>query len=195
MGLIETGRAKFWVLLAVAAAFLAPLLLPLEALAGTFELSAGGAFTRSNYGVESYNWNRRWTASFGYHFSDRSEIEVSFQDVVDRTHIAGYEDTTFHDQIYSFSWVQSLLGKDYIIDPYFKVGIGQLNRDASGSYGGVDSPSTQVDAVTGILGGGVRINITKHFGLRAEVDTYLTGGKIGTWQDNISANAGFSFYF
>src|SRR5262245_33395655 len=125
------------------------LLSPWPALAGRFEISGGMSFSNSNYGDTDYSWTRRWNGSFGYHFSDRSEIEVSFQDVVNRNHIAGYEDTTFHDQIYSLNWIQSLLGREYIIDPFFKIGVGQLNRHASGSYdymGGVP-PTSEVASV------------------------------------------------
>src|SRR4051794_41135080 len=86
--------------------------LPKEASAGYFELSGAVSYNRSNYGDGNYEWTRRWSASFGYHFSERSEIEMSFQDVVNRTSLVGYQDTTFHDQTYSAAWVQSLFGKD-----------------------------------------------------------------------------------
>lgn len=169
--------------------------LPQAAQAGRFEVSSGFSYSRTDYGERSYSWTRRWGANFGYHFSERSEIEVSFQDVVDRTLINGYQDTTTHDRIYAFNWVQSLLGKGYLIDPYFKLGIGQLNRDANGTYASGGSPSSQVDAVTGILGAGLRIGVTKAFGVRMEANTYLAGGSLRGWRDNVSLNAGFSFYF
>jgi hypothetical protein len=168
---------------------------PWSALAGSFEFSPGFSYSRTSYGDGSYSWTRRWGVSLGYYFSERSQIELSYQDVVNRNKISGYEDTTFHDQIYSINWVQSILGKDYIVDPYFKFGAGQLNRDATGSYAFGGSPNAQVDSLTVILGAGVRINFSRRMGLRVEGNTYLTGGSIASWKDNVAFNFGGAFYF
>jgi hypothetical protein len=180
-----------------AAALLLPLLIPAKAKAGYFELSGGFYYDRNNYGDDDYSWDRKWGLSFGYHLSERSEIEVSFQDVVERTSIVNFEDTTFHDQILSVDWVQALTGKDFPVQPYVKAGIGQLDRKASGTYG-VDgssgAPPAELDQVTPIAGAGIRIYITRNFGLRGEATTYLTSG-ISSWNQNISATAGLSFYF
>ncbi len=185
---------KKWIwVLGAAMAFLVAM--PSEALAGAFEITGGFFFNQSNYGNSSFSWTRRWTGSIGYHFSEVSEVELSFADVVNRTLITNYEDTTFHDQISSINWVQSVFGKEAIFNPYAKIGIGQLNRDATGSYAFGGSPTSRVDALTAILGAGARVRIGPRFGIRLEADTYLTGGAIGTWQDNISFNVGFSFYF
>jgi hypothetical protein len=166
-----------------------------SAQAGRIETSTGFSFSRSNYGNGNYQWVRRWGASLGYHFTETSEIELSMQDVVTRTRLAGYEDTNFHDQIYAINWVQGFFGRDYLLDPYVKVGIGQLNRDAAGSYGSGGSPTSRVDSVTGIMGAGLRINFSRRAGIRCEANTYLTGGSISTWRDNVALNIGFSLYF
>lgn len=173
------------------------LALPKQAVAGYFEISAGASFNRSNYGEGSYEWNRRWTGSFGYHFSERTEIELSFSDSVTRTNIPGYQNTTFHDETYSASWIQSFFGKEALLDPYFKLGIGQLNRVATGtydSYGGTTADS-QTGSLTEIVGVGLRIRLTKRFGIRAEADTYITEFKLSSWQDNVYITTGLSFYF
>jgi hypothetical protein len=185
-----------WIIIA-AAALLLPILIPSQAKAGYFELSGGFSYDKNNYGDDDYSWDRKWGASFGYHFSERSEIELSFQDVVERTSILNFEDTTFHDQIYSVDWVQALTGKDFPIQPYFKVGVGQLDRTATGSYGvngSSGSPPAELDQVTPILGLGLRIYLTRNFGLRGEATTYLTSG-ISSWNQNISITGGVSFYF
>src|SRR5579885_519916 len=156
------------------------ILLPGTLYAGVFELSAGFSYNHSNFSDTDYEWSRRWGASFGYHFNENSEIELSFQDVYDRTMISGFEDTTFHDQIYSVDWVQSFAAKDSWFEPYVKVGIGELNRDASGSYSGGLVPPAVLDEVTGILGAGLKLHITKGFGLRFEATTYLTNGMLST---------------
>ena len=170
-------------------------LLSFDARAGRFEMSAGGNFGRSDYGDGSYNWSRRWGSSFGYRFSESSSLEVSYQDVVERTLINGYQDTTIHDRIYSLDCTQSLFGRGSLVDPYVKLGVAQLNRDATGIYAMGGSPAAQLDALSGLVGLGVRIRLTPALGLRGEVSSYLQGARISTWQNNTGATAGVSFYF
>ncbi len=169
--------------------------MPKEAGAGAFELSSGFSFSRSNYTESNFNWSRRWGFGFGYYFSEHSELEFAFQDAVERTKILGYEDTTFHDQIYSLNWVQGLLGKNFPIQPYIKIGIGQLNRDGNGTYLGGITPPLKVDSLTGVLGAGLRLYLTKTFGIRFEGTSYLAGGSIKNWEDNIALSSGISYYF
>jgi len=171
------------------------LLFSAPANAGVFELSVGFSFNQSNYSGDSFYWTRRWGASFAYHFSERSGLEFGFQDITDRTFIQGFQDTTFHDQIYSVSWIQSLLPKDYRLQPYFKIGVGQLNRDASGSYADGGVPPPRVDSITGVFAFGFKLFILQQFALRSEITTYLTGGSIRTWKDNIAFSVGLSFFF
>jgi hypothetical protein len=170
---------------------------PREARAGYFELSAGGSFSKSNYGDGSYEWTRRWNGSFGYHFSDRSEMEVTYQDSLSRTYIPGYQNTVFHDQSYSATWIQSLFGRTAVVDPYFKLGIGQLDRVATGTYDvlGGASADSETGQLTEIVGVGLRIGLTRRFGIRAEADTYVTDFKFSSWKDNVYLNVGLSFYF
>jgi hypothetical protein len=176
------------------ATILATWLMPYRAAAGTFELSLGGNYRKSNYTDGNYSWTRTYGASFGYHFSEKSGIEFSYQDIVDRTRIEGYEDTTFHDEIYSASWIQELFDNKTAFQPYFKLGVGQLNREATGSYAGGGAPPKTVDQVTGVVGAGLRLYILRRLALRLEATSYLSGGAIGTWKDNISAQFGFSLY-
>lgn len=172
-----------------------PFCLSTSASGGAIEFSVAGSYSRSNYTESNYSWNRRYGGSIGYHLSERSQIEFAFQDSLDRTRIAYYEDTTFHDQVYSANWVQALTGKNFAIQPYFKIGIGQLNREASGNYVFGSSPPAVVDSVTGVLGLGSRIYLTRSFGLRAEATSYLQGGSIRTWKDNFGITVGVSFFF
>ncbi len=180
---------------AILLGWLGLLLLPFQADAGIFEISVGGSFNRSSYSDGNYSWTRRWGASVGYHLTELSEIEFAFQDVVDRTRIEGYEDTTFHDEIYAANWVQTLLGKDSPVQPYVKIGIGQLNRTATGTYAGGGAPPIIYGTLTGVLGAGLRIHLMRGFGIRAEATTYLTGAQISTWQDNFALTGGLSLMF
>jgi hypothetical protein len=173
-------------------------LMPFQAVAegGVFEISGGISYSRSNYTNGNYSWSKRIGASFGYHLSQFSEIELAFQDVYSVTAISGFENTTFHDQVYSLNWVQSILPKTFAVQPYLKLGVGQLNREASGTYGmGLASPPAIVDSVTVIIGAGLRIYLTRTFAIRAEASSYLTGGSISTWKDNVATTIGLSYLF
>ena len=163
--------------------------------AGTMEISLGFSYSHSNYSDDNYSWSRRWGASVGYHITELTEIEAAFQDIWERTKITNYEDTTFHDQIYSANIVQALLGKEYAVQPYFKAGVGQLNREATGTYAGGASPPAILDSVTVILGLGLRVFLTRTIAIRTELTSYLTGGKISSYQDNLNFTVGASFFF
>ena len=169
-------------------------LLPLNALAD-FDISLGFNFNQTTYAPGSFSWTRRWGASIGYEFLDKSELELAFQDVMDRTKIEGYEDTTFHDRNYSFNWVQSLTPRTFPIQPFVKIGVAQLNRDAEGSYANGAAPTAHVDSLSGVVGAGLRLYITHVFALRAEATSYLEGGRVKKWKDNISSQFGLSIYF
>lgn len=176
-------------------AVLGVMLFPIVSLANEFEISLSGSFRRSAYTAGNYAWTRRWSGSVGYHVSGLAEIEFAFQDVVDRTLLQGYEDTTFHDKIYSANWVQSLWGREWMVQPYGKVGIGQLNRDASGSYATGESAVVLYDRLTGVLGVGARLRLMQNLAIRCEATTYLSGANIQTWQDNVSFVSGLSILF
>lgn len=166
-----------------------------EAQAGAFELAMGFSFNRNHYSESNFVWSRRWVGSFGYYFSERSQIEFSIQDVVERTKIGNYGDITLQDKIYSISWIQALLGKGAVVEPFFKLGVGQLNRDSSGKYADGSSPPVRVDSVTGVAGAGAKVHIMRTLALRVEAVSYLVGGKIQKWKDDIIFNFGTSFFF
>ncbi len=178
--------------------FAAILLQGREALAlpfGQFEISIGFSYSTQRYGTDSYSWNRRIGASIGYFPWSVTEIELAFQDVVDRTKISGFQDTTFHDQIYSVNVVQQLVPKEWPVQPYLKLGVGQLNREATGSYAFGSSPPAILDSITIITGAGLRIYITKIFAIRTEATSYIQGGVLDTWDKNLAFNVGLSVVF
>ncbi len=171
------------------------LLAPTRAHAGVWEIAVTGGFNRSNYTKNNYSWTRRYGVSLGYYFTETSQIELAFQDVLTRTFIESYEDTTFHDNIYSASWVQSLMPKDYAIQPFIKAGAGQVYRTITGTYGSQTIPRTEVSSLTGILGFGLKVPIGQRLGIKGEATSYLVGGSLGTWKDNYALSAGVSLYF
>ncbi len=165
-----------------------------DAHADRFEVSAGFSFNRTNFSPGNYSWTRRLGGSIGFKFSALSSIEFALQDVYDRTKIANFEDTYFRDQIYSVNWIQNLF-TFASIQPYFKVGAGQLNREAGGEYANGASPNPRTDSVTAVIGAGTRIYVTRGFGIRIEAMSYLTGGAISTYKDNVGFTVGASLGF
>lgn len=166
-----------------------------SAQAGVFEL--GGAFSieRSNYNGGSYNLTRSYSASLGYYFTEDSELEFMYQDSTTHNVVQGVQDLTYRDRVYSLNMLYYFFEKETAVRPYFRVGVGQLNRDATGTYTGGYSPPGRLDQVSVIGGLGFKMRISHRFGLKAEATTYLTGGNISTWQDNVTLNVGGSFYF
>jgi len=165
------------------------------AWAGIIELSGAFAYSSSAYGSTGLQWKRSWQASVGYYLSDLTEIQVSAEDVVNRAQLVNIEDTTFHDQIYSVEVVQALLPKSLGFQPFVKGGIGQLTREASGNYAGGLAPPILMGSLTGIVGAGVRVFLSRQFSLKGEATSYLKDGLISTWQDNFGVHFGFSLYF
>lgn len=171
-------------------------LAPSLAEAGLFELSFGLSYNRSNYSGASYAWQRRWGAAIGYHFSQSSGVEFSYQNVTDRNYVVGSEDTTTLDQVYSISWVQDFMGDKSAFQPYVKLGLGQLNRDITGSYvGAAGVLPIRIDSVTVVISVGFKLFLLKSFAVRTEATSYLTGGSIASWQDNVAITTGLSYYF
>ncbi len=170
-------------------------LTPWASTAGTFELSAGASFSQSDYGNGSFAWNRRIGGSFGYFFLSITEIELSFQDAMERTKIIGYQDTTVHDMMFGLSIVQSLVPKSFPIQPYLKLGGGQLIREAQGTYAGGAAPPAAFGTITVILGAGLKIYITQNFAIKGEATTYIAGAVLSTWKDNFGITGGVSFFF
>lgn len=167
-----------------------------SARAGIMELSFGFGYNRQNYSQGNYAQTTRYSVGVAYHFNALSGVEWSFQQVTDRTFIKDLQNTTFNDRIYSLNWVQSFTGKEARFQPYVKLGAGQLNRDATGSYGTTGGkPPPLVDSLTILLGAGARLYITNAVAFKVEAVSYLQGFEIRTWNDNLGITLGTSFYF
>jgi len=156
--------------------------------AGFWEASAGLNYSRSKYAGGSYSWNRRLGGSLGYKFSDS-------QKSYERNHYEGFEDSTYEDQVYSVNFVWNILTKESMIQPYVKVGVGQLVRNASISNSSGQSQLQELQQLTGVIGAGFRFYLTKTTALRLEGTSYLSGAKLGTWKDNFGMTFGISLYF
>lgn len=163
--------------------------------AGYFDVSGGFNFSRSSYANNSYSWTRKLGGSIGYHLTEFVTFEGSYQDSYDKNHYTDYEDSTYHDRVYSLNWVASFFGKEELFQPYTKLGIGLLNRDAMVVDSVGRTQESKTDSITWVIGLGFKIKLTQTLALRLEGTSYLSGGQIKTYKENFATTIGASFYF
>ena len=180
--------------------FLSKIVLPwlfvgLNASAGVFEVGGTFSYSQSSYNSGSYSWTRTWAGNFGYYFTKETEVEFVYSDATTKNFVAGAEDLTYRDRTYSLNILLHFMSEESTFKPYLRGGVGQLNRDATGTFNGGYSPPGELDQITVIGGAGLKMKLYSNFGLKAEVTSYMVGGNISTWKDNISLNVGGSFYF
>lgn len=162
-------------------------------LANPIEISLEGSYSRQKYDSVSYTWSRRYAASIGYTFLNMSELEISYQQIDTQTVYGTLQNISYKDRVYSLDLVQSFLPKSYFFQPFVRIGIGQLNRDASGSFSNGAAPPAISDSITGVIGVGTKIYLSRRFAIRLQATSYLSGGDISTWQQNISMNMGLTY--
>ncbi len=168
---------------------------PASALAGYWEFSTGFNYNRSKYSEGSYSWTRRLGGSVGYNFNDSSTLEFAYQKSFERNHYEGFEDSFYRDEVYSVNVVWNLLGRQSMVQPYLKVGVGQLNRKASINNTTGQTQTQELNQLTGVGGAGLKIFVTKEFAIRMEGTSYLAGAKLNTWKNNFGATFGISLYY
>lgn len=168
----------------------------ITAQAGMFELGGSYSWSRSNYNAGSFNRTRSYGLSLGYYFTQDSELQFSYSDSKTDTYVPSVQDTSYHDRVYSLNMIYYLFDDKDPFRPFFRIGVGQLNRDATGSYpsSGYSAPG-RLDQVSVIGGIGFKLKLTSQIALKSEATSYLTGGSIGSWQDNLSYSVGGAFYF
>ncbi len=169
--------------------------LDLESRAGVFETGAGYSYRQSSYNGGAYTRMKSWNATFGYFFTQDSEVEFVYSDSTTNEFVPNVQDIQYRDRVYSLNLVYHFFSESDPVRPYVRCGVGQLNRDATGTYTGGFSPAGRLDQVTVIGGLGVKAKIAGQFSIRAEATSFLTGGSISTWQDNFALSVGGTFYF
>lgn len=164
-------------------------------LANPIEFTVEASYSRQKYDATSFTWNRRWAASIGYTILNMTEIELSYQKIDSQTVYGTYQNVSYHDNVYSLDIVQALLPRSYFFQPYARIGIGQLNRNAEGVFANGTAPPAILDSITGVIGLGTKIFLSRRFAIRIQATSYLSGGDISTWSQNISTNLGVTFVF
>jgi outer membrane protein W len=163
--------------------------------AGFWETSLGVNYNRSEYSGGSYSRTKRFGGSLGYNFNDSSTIEYAYQQSSEHNYFVGFEDTKYVDKSQSINLVWNLLTRESVIQPYFKVGAGFLDREMTTTdYLGRRQKQT-LGQWTGVAGIGLRIRLSRAFGLRADVTSYIPKARIKEWKNNLGATFGGSIYF
>ena len=166
-----------------------------SAFAGVFELGGSYSYSHSTYNGGSYTYMQSWATSLGYYFTEESEVEFSYQDTSNHEFVPGVQDLFYEDRVYSINFLYHFFDDESRFKPYLRTGVGQLNRDATGTYEGGFAPPGRLDQVTVILGAGMKAKISSRLALKGEFTTYLVGGSVSTWKDNVTLNIGGSIYF
>ena len=166
-----------------------------EAFAGVFELGGAFAYNHNAYAGGSVTWMRSYSGTFGYYLTADSEVEFSYQDSTNEDYEPSVQDITYRDRVYSINFLYHFMDEASTFRPYSRVGLGQLNRDMTGWYQGGYAPGGRLDQVTVIAGLGLKVKLVGRFSLKAEATTYLSGGAISSWKDNVTINIGGSVYF
>ncbi len=166
-----------------------------DARAGVFETSLGFSYSRSAYNGGSYSVTQSWNGALGYYLTQDSQVQFSYQDSLNTEFVPNVQDIKYRDRVYSMNFLYHMFSEGSPVRPFLRFGVGQLNRDATGSYQGGYSPPGRLDQVTVISGLGLKVKLSSRFGLRLDGTSYLTGGSIATWKDNFNLSLGGSFYF
>jgi hypothetical protein len=180
---------KFYLIILAACCFAS------HAVAGVFELGGAFSYDHNTYNGGSYTSDKSWSTSLGYYFTEESEVEFSYQDSINRDFEPGVQDLSYEDRVYSINFLYHFFEEGSRFKPYLRTGVGQLNRDATGSIEGGFSPPGRLDQVTVIGGLGLKAKISSQIAFKFEFTTFLLGGAVSTWKDNETLNIGGSFYF
>lgn len=162
---------------------------------GGIDLNVGAYYSRQNYGEnEGYAYNRRWSLSVQYRISDMSSIEAYYSQSYSASHLTGLRDTTIEDQVYSLNWVQSIVSSVNRFVPYFKAGIGNLERVATQSDQIFGTSATSFKSLSAVLGLGLMIRVVERLSVRGEATTYLPDARLSEWKNNYSLNFGVTIH-
>ncbi len=179
--------------------------LPL-ASAAVIEVSGMLAYSTSDFNDGYHSLQRRYTGQIDFKFTAVSALEFEYTDSTTKvsynTDLGGLlknptrQASTYHDQIYSFNWVQNLVSSKWILQPYFVIGGGRMTRKHSVElpHFAYRAESTQ-NVTTGTGGLGLRLFLTKSMAIKAEAKTYVPSFQFSKWKENQMLSVGLSLAF
>jgi hypothetical protein len=174
--------------------------------AAQVELSGMVAYSKSNFNDGYDSMQRRYTGTVSFKFTQVSAIEFEYTDSVAKTsyltnvgsQLKYYTRVayTYRDKVYSMNWVQNLVPSKWIIQPYFLIGFGKMQRKATEEYPEIGySASVTQNVSSGTGGGGLRIFLTKNMAIKFEARTYVPNFNFKKWKENQMTSAGISWLF
>lgn len=163
--------------------------------AGTYEFSLGASYHKSTYSGGSFSSVRTLGGNVGYYFFNQSSLELSYQEMTNRDEFVGVQSSSYYDRILSLNWVQNFASRQSMFQPYLKGGVGQLNRDAKIVDALNRTQRAETNTVTAVGGAGFRLYLTKDFAIRCEINSYLSGARIKTWNQNYAWTIGVSYLY
>lgn len=178
-----------------------------RAHSATIELSAMVGYTKSDYGQEYKSLQRRYTGSIDFKFTAVSSIQFEYTDSIQTaeylTNVGTVivhntiVDVTDKAKIYSFNWVQNLVPSKWLIQPYFLIGGGRMDRSYKQVYQEFPNNSFEFSQrmTTGTGGAGLRIFLTRSMALKGEIKTYVPDFKFYRWKENQLLSIGLSWLF
>jgi hypothetical protein len=194
------GRSQLYLFLIIVLS----LLFPHKGFAGVIETSIMGSYNRSQPAEGYRSTKRSYTGSIDFKFTAVSAVQFEYTHATSvytfPSTLGGLLGTAVtvtlrqEDQLYNVNWVQNLVPAKFLIQPYFKVGIGRLLHKERQDFIGIVETSSQ-RYVNGVGGIGLRIFLTRNMALKGEFVTYVPDARFSKWKDNQNFSGGLSWVF
>lgn len=159
------------------------------------ELSFMGMYTKTNFGGGAYTTTRRYTLTVAVYLTSTSEVEASYNYTDTFFNYDPIQTISINEQTLALSLIQALVPRQWIVQPYGKVGAAQYNRMQSGTTDGRPTTPTSSKSPSMILGGGVRIFFLRNFSLKVEAVTFLPDLQFSQASNNFSVQGGVGWNF
>lgn len=171
---------------------------------GLMEIGASYSGRNSRIDDNNYTTTEAWSGSFAWYFMELSALEFSYTRAISTQSVKAINDQEgikYLQQIdmYGLDLILSLAGRDSFIQPFIRGGGASVNKKY---YRESDSTGTQLTGQTNgfqtvpSYGAGIKINLTKTFGIKFSYDRWKSGTTSGgddTWDD--ATKAGVSWMF
>lgn len=191
------------VLLSLAALFC---LAASPARASVIEISGSAAYGKSDLGDGYKTVQRRYSGSVELKLTQVSGVQFEYSNSWSKYtsrivvgNLLPYitdQNTFYIDQVYSLNWVQNLVPSNWIMQPYFSVGAGKVDRKIRQEVPDTGSVNEVVQKTkTGTAAVGLRLFFLKNLALKLEMKTYMPDFQVKTWKDNQMTSAGLSWVF
>ncbi|MBN1115319.1 MAG: outer membrane beta-barrel protein [Oligoflexia bacterium] len=150
-------------------------LISINAFAGYYEISAKGSYSNYKNTEDTFTRSYSFGASVAYRFISASAIEIAYTKTFQKQ-TAPYSNIQGIIQVASVSILGYLLGKEYMFQPFVKIGGGYMFREYSYKYDleGIPVINTRSESASLTFGGGIRYLLTGNLAIEGSAIGYLT---------------------